>query len=45
MIIVGKMKIYGLLSPVQMLTGTVSAVKTAPSNVFVKNTSYLWRME
>lgn len=33
------MEIYGLLSPVQTLTGTVSAVKTAPSNVFMKNTA------
>lgn len=46
MIIVGKMEMYGLWSPVQMLIDTVSTVKTAPSDAFMKNMSYyLWRME
>lgn len=46
MIIVGKMEMYGLLGSVQMFIDTVSTVKTAPSDAFMKNMSYyLWRME
>lgn len=40
MIIVGKMEMYGLLGSVQMFIDTVSTVKTAPSDAFMKNMSY-----